>query len=525
MVSALNKKRILLAGVVFIAGLLIFSAHNPIRVQAQDNEEAPSGSEDSGATVGTPQIRDEEVDDEEEGEAAPAEEHEGGRKIKSAGVAGELDESESTVVGLHSNAASQKLTDAQGQPMTHETLVEELLRRMSSPDERTRLEAGIALRSVAKLSDVPTLVTVLKRGNNEDKQRFLVDTLGWLQDRRAGEALRFEIEHGDMASQRAAITALGELRFNWPIPVLARTLRKNKDDELRKRAASALGVIGTAQSVFALRSSLSDLEESPGGKNAAFWALEKARGEVDEEQIDDKMPRGRRLQLYYKGTRYFLYQPAVRKNAAANKEGLRPWMLVCIHDGDLRAEDLFNICWRAGKKRQMAVLVPYFDNIRFPEYGNFNIWGKSRADKRLLKLIEHVGKNAGVSTREFFLFGYGQGGDFVERFIMAYPKRIARAAFEADSFTMPDREQYFPRGLNRSPLAPDIDIDIYSFLKTDAMVILRKNSPTLREARSFYEAVTHWGDVEGVRSRVAVRTVDVKFDIWNEAEKYLFSYE
>ena len=467
-----------------------------------------------------------------EDDAALEEGQEGGEKEgdtevkpRSAAPPTEEDESESTAATQQASEATQHVTDASGQPISHETLIEELLRRMSSPDERTRLESGIALRKTARLADVPLLVTLLKRGNNEDKQRFLIDTLGWLQDRRAGEALRFEIQHGDVISQRAAVTALGELRFNWAVPVLVRSVRKAEDEELRKRSASALGVIGTTQSIYALRTSLAALEDFPGAKNAAFWALEKARGEIDDQLIDTKLPKGRRLQLYYKGTRYFFYHPAIRKEASATKEGLRPWLLVCIHDSDLRAEDLFNICWRAGKKRQMAVLVPYFDNIRYPEYGNFNIWGKGRADKRLMKLIDHVGKLAALTTREFYLFGYGQGGDFVQRFIMAYPKRIARGAFESTAYTKPDREQYFPRGLNRSPLAPDIDIDMYSFFKTDGMLVLRKNSQALREGKNFYEAVTHLADIEGVRNRFAVRTVDVKFEIWNEAEKYLFAYD
>jgi hypothetical protein len=424
---------------------------------------------------------------------------------------------------LVSDSPTQLASADKQMPLSHEALLDALLRRMSSPDKRTRLEAGLALRKTAKLSDVPKLVRILKRGNNQDKQLFLIETLAGLQDRRAGEALRFEVRHGDAQSKRAAITALGKLKFNWPIPVLVRALRKADDEEIRKRAASALGEIGTTQAIYALRTSLATLEHSIGAKNAAFWALEKARGEVDDQLIDTKMPKGRRLQLYYKGTRYFFYHPAHRRGSSVHKVGLRPWLLVCAHDGDLRAEELFNICWRAGKKRQMAVLVPLLDTIRFPEFGNFNIRSQ-RADKRLLELIEHVGKHASLTVREFYLFGYGTGGDFVQRFTMAYPKRIARSAFESDYFTLPDPETYYPKGLNRTPLAPDIGIDMYRFLKSDSVLVLRKNSSTLREAKNFFEAMQHYADVNGIRSRLAVRTVDVKFEIWSEAEKYLFSY-
>ena len=406
--------------------------------------------------------------------------------------------------------------------ISHETLIDELLRRMSSPDKRTRLEAGLTLTKSVKLSDVEKLVKVMKRGNNADKQIFIIEALANLGDRRAAEALRFEVRHGEIATQRAAITALGKLKINWPVPVLARALRKAEDPELRKRAASALGEIGSTQSIYALRTSLSTLEESVGAKNAAFWALEKARGEIDDQLIDTNMPKGRRLQLHYKGTKYFFYHPANRRAASSYKIALSPWLLVCMHDGDLRAEDLFNICWRAAKKRQMAVMVPLFDNMRFPDYGDFNIRSQ-RADKRLLELVEHVGKHASLSVKEFYLFGYGSGGDFTQRFVMNYPKRIARAAFESNYFTLPDKEAYFPQGTNRSPLAPDLGIDLYKFIKSDSVLILRKNAPNIKDAKNFYEAMRHYADINGISSRLAVRTVDVKFEIWSEAEKFLFS--
>jgi hypothetical protein len=408
--------------------------------------------------------------------------------------------------------------------LDHDVLMDQLLRDLSSPDEETRLRAGVALKKNAKLNDVPLLVKVLKRGNNREKQLFIIETLGELQDRRSGEALRFEVRHGDIESQRAAVTALGKLRFNWPVPVLVRVLRKAEDLELRKRAASALGEISTTQSEYALRTSLATLEDAVGAKQAAFWALDKIRNKIDDQRIDTSMPEGRRLENYYKGTRYLLYHPAHRRGSAVHKVGLRPWLVVCVHDEDLRADELFNICWRSAKQRQMAVLTPYFDNMRYPEFGDFNIRG-DRADKRLIEIVEHVGKHASLTVREFFLFGYGEGGDFAQRFAMTHPRKIAKLAFEANEFTQPDSEIFFPRGIHRSPLAPDIAIDMYPFLKTDTLLILRKNSPVYRESKEYFEAIRHYAEINGIRARMSIRTVDVKFEIWNEAENFLFAYE
>ena len=172
----------------------------------------------------------------------------------------------------------------------------------------------------------------------------------------------------------------------------------------------------------------------------------------------------------------------------------------------------------------MAALVPVVDNMRFPDYGTFNIRGQ-RFDKRLLELIEHVGQYAGLTVREFYLFGYGEGGDFAHRFAMTNPRRIAKLAFEANTYTSPDPELIFPRGISRSPLSPDLAIDMYQYLKTDQMQIIRKNSPTLRNGKEWFQAMTHYGDVNGIRSRVQIRTVDVKFEIWAEAEKFLFTFD
>ncbi len=408
--------------------------------------------------------------------------------------------------------------------LAHEAKLQDLLRNLSSPDERVRIEAGMELRDASRIGDTTLLSQTLKRGNNIDKQLFIIEALSKLGDKRAGEALRFETRHGELESQRAATLALGKLQTDWPIPILVRTLRQEKDEELRKRAASALGLIGSTQAVYAIRTSLSKLEDAPGAKNAAYYALDKALNNIDPQRLDTEMPPGMRHTLFHNGMKYYFYHPEVRKGASALRSGLKPWLLVCIHDGDLAASDIFSVCWRTAKRKQMAVLVPTFDNITYPEYGNFNIRGK-RADLKLLELIEFVGKQAGLSVREIYLFGYGTGGDFAHRFTMAHPRRIARVAFEASEFTKPDPEYLFPRGLSKTPLASDIELDMYSYLKTDMMLISRKESPTFKDSKSYAEAIQNYADVNGIKTRLVTRTVDVRFEIWNEAEKFLFAYD
>ena len=435
-------------------------------------------------------------------------------------VATPIEEGEVDLEPIDSSESDEKIE----KDLAHEAKLQDLLRGLSSPDEKTRIESGMELKTIVRLTDTSVLGQTLKRGNNLDKQLFIIDSLAKLGDKRSGEALRFETRHGELQSQRAAISALGKIQSDWPIPVLVRTLRQEKDDELRKRAASSLGTLGSTQAVYAIRTSLSKLEESPGARNAAFYALDYALGEIDPQRVDTDFSPGMRLTRFYKGMKYFFYHPSIRKNASALKTGLRPWLLVCVHDGDLAASDVFTVCWRAAKKRQMAVLVPTFDAINFPDYGTFNLRGE-RSDQKLLELIEFLSKQVNLSVREMYMFGYGTGGDFVQRFVMTHPKRIARAAFESLDFTKPDPEYLFPKGLGKNPLSPDLAIDMYPVLKTDIMLIHRKESPSFKDSKIFAEAFQDYADINGIRARLATKTVDVKYEIWNEAEKFLFGYD
>lgn len=416
---------------------------------------------------------------------------------------------------------------------SHPDLMQAVLDRMDSADLKTRLEAGLLLRDVARTSDLALLLQVLKKGNILDKQLFIIDALGRLGDPRAGTALRFEIENGDPLAKRAAISALGKLEFDWPIPILAQELLKDAtrevvDEKLVMRAAAAMGEIGSTRAIDSLKSVIArNRSASLGVKNASYWALRKAEGQIPDDKLDTEIEVGRQLQLNYKGYEYFFYVPS----ASANLYD-KPWLLICVHDSDREVKALFDACWNKGKELRMAVLMPYFDVMRFPDYGDFNIWGK-RADKHLLKLIEHVGIYAGVNTKEVYLYGSGEGGDFVQRFSMAYPERIARAAFASINYTTPQENLLFPVGIGINPLADDLKIDLLKFIKSDVAVISLKTSninaiQNERYAKDYLQRLNVFSTKNAVRSRIATRSVsamslDVQSSVFQGAAVYLFS--
>lgn len=416
---------------------------------------------------------------------------------------------------------------------SHNALIDAILKRMDSSSLKVRLDAGILLRDVARASDLTLLLDVLKKGNILDKQLFIIDTLGRIGDPRAGKALRFEIENGDPIAKRAAISALGKLEFDWPIPVLAKEILKDPrrevtDVRLSMRAAAAMGEIGSSRAIDSLKSVIARNRNAVlGVKNASYWALRKAQGEIPDGVVNTEMQIGRQLQLNYKGYEYYFYVPS----ASTSLYG-KPWLLVCIHDYDREVKAIFDACWKKGKELRMAVLLPYFDMMRFPDYGDFNIWGK-RSDKHLLNLIRHVGKYANINTKEIYMYGLGEGGDFVQRFSMAYPKRIARAAFASTNYTTPQENLLFPVGIGVNPLASNIEIDLLDFIKTDVAVISLKGSNINviqqdRFTKDYLDRLEKFAAKNAVRSRIAKREVrssnnNLQAPVFLEASKYLFA--
>jgi pimeloyl-ACP methyl ester carboxylesterase len=132
----------------------------------------------------------------------------------------------------------------------------------------------------------------------------------------------------------------------------------------------------------------------------------------------------------------------------------------------------------------MTLVVPFFDPVNFPEYETFNLHGM-RSDKRLLELLDHLGERAEVRTKEFYLIGLGDGGDFVQRFAFFYPERIARAAFTTTFFYPLEVKQYFPIGLKSTPLAPDLKVDFLKIIKTDFAYILDPYQGGQKEFKTF----------------------------------------
>ena len=100
----------------------------------------------------------------------------------------------------------------------------------------------------------------------------------------------------------------------------------------------------------------------------------------------------------------------------------------------------------------VVMIAPYFSEPPFSDYQFMGRNGRGqRADLALDKIADEVGKLTHARTDKLYLFGYSGGGQFVHRYTMAHPDRVAKVAIGAAGwYTFPDPALPYPYGMKVS---------------------------------------------------------------------------
>jgi pimeloyl-ACP methyl ester carboxylesterase len=163
---------------------------------------------------------------------------------------------------------------------------------------------------------------------------------------------------------------------------------------------------------------------------------------------------------------YLLYVPA-----ALSPE---PRLVVSIH-GASRNVDLQGRLLSAYSEMYGAVLlVPHFPAAKYGDYQRLGRVGRGRrADLALHRIIAEAAARTGFSDDRFHLFGFSAGAQFVHRYAMAYPHRVAFAVIaDAGRYTLPDPAQRFPRGIRTPRKLPGLRFDPEAFLRVPMKVFV-----------------------------------------------------
>jgi pimeloyl-ACP methyl ester carboxylesterase len=164
--------------------------------------------------------------------------------------------------------------------------------------------------------------------------------------------------------------------------------------------------------------------------------------------------------------RYLVYKPAhVRRGCP---------MMVCVHGISRNAETHILSFAPWADRYGMVLLAPLFDAKRFTKYQRLAKNERDRRADRILDLIiDETGKLTGAATDRLYMFGFSGGAQFVHRYTMAHPHRVARfVAVSAGWYTFPDPATPYPRGTGTSRRLPDLDFVHRDFLRIPGTVLV-----------------------------------------------------
>jgi vesicle coat complex subunit len=122
----------------------------------------------------------------------------------------------------------------------HDAAVDALVAALRDPSALTREAAAIGLRFADKPRTIDPLTRALE--DQESPVRAAAAwALGEIEDARAIPALERALKDGDAVVRMNAAWGLGEIEDPAAIPALTATLREDRDPEVRRMAAWALG--------------------------------------------------------------------------------------------------------------------------------------------------------------------------------------------------------------------------------------------------------------------------------------------
>ncbi len=174
-----------------------------------------------------------------------------------------------------------------------------------------------------------------------------------------------------------------------------------------------------------------------------------------------------RTSLHDNRQQYFLYIP--------QRGGAQAKIFISVHGISRNAVEHAQRFSAFAETYGVVMIAPYFPESDYPDYQRLGRKGK-RADKVLDTIVEEVSRLTGADSSKLYLFGYSGGAQFVHRYMLAYPQRVARVVLGAPGwYTFPDATQSFPKGIKVSRDFADIEFRPTQFLQVPACVLVGEN--------------------------------------------------
>ena len=396
---------------------------------------------------------------------------------------------EQVVKFLYKDLAEKKLAEG----ANYETMIDELLRRVNSIDKYEAQASGIVLGKFLEMGEAEMVALALQRGGlTQLGKEIVVEALGRLGDSRTFKILYDELVRTTEYELRdRIIEAIGSLNDKRAVSVFFNIIdNKNPQNNSPYTRFYAIAGLARIKKDEAKRMLETEFNTFVGRSYARHFqaAREYAAGDFDPKRTDISIEQGiKKQELYYKGTRYLLYVPT-----RAKTDQRKTRVLVCVPGLDYAYQELHEMCTAMAQKYSMAALTVFFDITTFPRYWSLNL-STPRSDHRLMEILKHLNKYANLDTREIYLFGDYEGGEFVQAISLFYPSMIGRAMFISNKLVKLNPNKMFPEGIGAVPQDLDLSADVVEFLKTDVAflkpVMFRNKQvlESLEEYKKIYE--------------------------------------
>jgi len=159
---------------------------------------------------------------------------------------------------------------------------------------------------------------------------------------------------------------------------------------------------------------------------------------------------------------YYLYVPP--------DGGRDARILAAVHGIGGHAAEQALLLAPLAERHRVVLVAPCFTN---PPYRAYQRLGTRdvRADHALERAVEEAARLTRANASQLFLIGYSGGGQFVHRYAMAHPRRVAAAVVAAAGwYTWPDATAPFPTGIGPAPRLPDLRFDADALLRVPMLV-------------------------------------------------------
>ncbi|MEO5988363.1 MAG: hypothetical protein ABIU54_13995 [Candidatus Eisenbacteria bacterium] len=168
---------------------------------------------------------------------------------------------------------------------------------------------------------------------------------------------------------------------------------------------------------------------------------------------------------------YLLYVPENRST--------EPRLVISVHGANRNVEMHGRLLSAYAEIHGAVLVVPHFSTSRYGDYQRLGRIGRGkRADLALHRIVTEAGALTGTPVDRIHLFGFAGGAQFVHRYTMAYPHRVAFAVLvNASRYTLPDPERRFPRGIRSTSKLPGLRFDADAFLRVPMKLLVGAQDP------------------------------------------------